>query len=269
FTSTGYNSGDKGYAKVSFSSADSALNKKLPDIEVYADGGTAYINRSYYEELYTNLGLEVPQGLKDLKADYIGVDSGIDAESLKSLTNEPESLNKLIKSIFGNSDIDLPYTQNGREYTMDLNSDEAIDLGVKGIKAFSDNIENVNNTYKLGFTADDISEIKNTISSEAFNNGIAGVKDAIAGSTLKTKEVFDDDKYSADFEMNVIVKNLGNISFTFNSISTKSAVKDVEIPANAVKLTQEEFQKALAPANEEKSVQSVSYAKEIILNQAA
>lgn len=263
FVSTGYQSGDKAYAKASFTTSDNSLNMKLPDIEVYVDNGVAYINKSYYEGIYTNAGLEIPQGLKDIKADYIGVDSGMDVESLKALTNEPEALNKVIKSIFGDSDIDLPYTQNGREYTMDLNSDEIVDLGVKGIKAISDNLENINNTYKLGFTAEKISEIKNNVVSEAFTNGIAGVKETISGSTIKSKEVFNDDKYSADFEMNVAVKELGNISMTFNTTSTKSDVKDIKIPSSSVKLTQEELQKALGQSDDSLSVPA-SYAKEII-----
>lgn len=262
FTSTGYCSGNKGYAKVDFTTTDT-LNLKIPSIEVYVDNGTTYINKSYYEGLYTSTGMAVPDGLKALKADYIAVDSGIDVASLKSLTNEPEALNTLVKSIFGESDIDLPYTQNGREYTINLNSNDAVDLGVKGIKAIGNNMENINNTYKLGYTAEVINQIKAAVNDPTFDQSVAGIKEAVAGSTITSKEVFADDKYTMDFGLNLVIKNFGNISLTLNGTSTKAEVKDITIPANSVNLTQEELQTILG-GNQDQVSQKTAYCKEQI-----
>ena len=273
FKSTGYCTGNKGYAKVDFTTSDGTSNIKLPNIEVYVDNGTTYINKSYYEGIYTNNGMEVPKQLKDLNADYIGIDSGVDVASLKTLTTSPEALKSLVKSVFGESDIDLPYVQNGREYTMNLNSNDVVDLGVKGIKAISNNLENVNTTFKLGFTTEDIAQIKTAINDPAFNNGVAAVKEALAGSTITSKEVFADDKYTMDFGLNLTVKNFGNLSLTLNSASIKSDVKEIEIPTNSIKLTQDQLVTMMGADSEEQLAQKTAYCKEsvkdIIVNPAA
>lgn len=257
FTSTGYSEGNKGYAKVDFK-ADDAINFKIPSIEVYVDSDTAYINKSYYEGIYTLNGQEVPQGLKDIKADYIAMDSGADAEQLKALTGGSESLINLGKLVFGDSDIDLPYTQNGREYTINLNSDEAVDLGVKGIKAAASNLENINKTFNLGLTSEDMSEIKNAVADSSFDATIANIKESVAGSTITSKESFTDDKYTADFAINLSVKELGNVSVTANGSSAKSEVKEVAIPSNSVKLTQEQLMNILTPAENQQTAQNTA-----------
>lgn len=264
FTSTGYCSGNKGYSKVNFTTSDETLNIKIPEIEVYVDNGTTYINKSYYEEIYSNNGMEVPKGLKDLSADYIAMDSGVDVASLKTLTTDPESITSLVKSIFGESDIDLPYVQNGREYTMNLNSNDAVDLGVKGIKAISNNFENINNTFKLGYTAEVINQIKAAVNDPTFDQSVAGIKEAIAGSTITSKEVFADDKYTMDFGVNLIIKEFGNLSLTFNGASTKSEVKEITIPSNSVKLTQEQLQTIMGESSEDQLTQQTAYCKEQI-----
>lgn len=260
FTSTGYCSGNKGYAKVDFTTSN-AQNIKIPSIEVYVDNETTYINKSYYEGIYTSVGMAVPDGLKALNADYIAVDSGIDVASLKSFTNEPEALNTIVKSIFGESDIDLPYTQNGREYTINLNSNDAVDLAVKGIKAAGNNIENINNTYKLGYTAEVLNQIKAAVNDPTFDQSVAGIKETVAGSTITSKEVFADDKYTMDFGVNLLIKNFGNLSLTLNGTSTKSEVKDITIPAKSVKVTQEQLQTMLG-GTQDQVTQKTAYCKE-------
>lgn len=261
FTSTGYCTGNKGYAKVDFTTTNDTLNIKIPEIEVYVDNGTTYINKSYYESIYTSTGLSVPDGLKNLDADYIGVDSGIDVASLNSLTNDKEALNTLVKSIFGESDLDLPYTQNGREYTINLNSNDAVDLAVKGIKAAGNNIENINNTYKLGYTAEVLNQIKAAVNDPTFDQSVAGIKEAVAGSTITSKEVFADDKYTMDFGVNLLIKNFGSLSLTLNGTSAKSEVKDITIPAKSVKVTQEQLQTMLG-GTQDQVAQKTAYCKE-------
>ena len=55
------------------------------------------------------------------------------------------------KLIFGdNNNIDLPFVQNGREYTINLDANQTVDLAAKAIKAAGNNLDNINNTFKLG-----------------------------------------------------------------------------------------------------------------------
>ena len=71
FTSTGYAAGDKAYADIKFTDPSGVFN--IPEIKAYTDGSTAYINKSYYEGLYTMMGQSVPEGLKNVNAEYIAI----------------------------------------------------------------------------------------------------------------------------------------------------------------------------------------------------
>lgn len=254
FTATGYSSGDKGYSEVKFS--DSQGKVKLPDIKCYVDNGTCYINKSYYEGIYTMNGQTVPAAISNIKEDYIAVDTGMNTSTLKALTTKPDSLIELSKVIFGDADIDLPYSQSGREYTLDLDSDETVDLGVKAIKAAANNIDKINTTFNLNLTADNIQQMKTYINSEQFNSGISQAKTMFAGSNISSKEVFNDDDYTADVNINIKAKDLMNMTISLNEKVAKSEAKSIEIPTSKIKLTQEQFAKLLSQDNEKTTAQS-------------
>ena len=179
FTSTGYSSGDKSYSEIKFNDPSGMFN--IPEIKAYTDGSTAYLNKSYYEGIYTMMGEAVPEGLKNVSAEYIGIDTGMNAAELKTVMTEPDAIVKLSKTIFGDADMDLPYVQNGREYTVSLDSDQAVDLAVKGINAVSGNLENLNTTFGLNLTADQIAELRKQVADQGFTQGVAAVKDAVKG----------------------------------------------------------------------------------------
>ena len=49
---------------------------------------------------------------------------------------------QLGKLVFGdNNDLDLPFVQNGREYTINLDADKTVDLSAKAIKSASNNLD--------------------------------------------------------------------------------------------------------------------------------
>lgn len=239
FSSTAFKSGDKSYSEIKFTDPSGVFN--IPEIKAYTDGATAYINKSYYEGIYTMMGQAVPEGLKNINAEYIAIDSGMNNVELNKMMTDPNEIIKLSESIFGDSDIDLPYTQNGREYTMDLDSDQMVDLGVKGIKALSKNLDNVNNTFALELNAEQIAEIKNQIASEGFTQGVTSIKDAIKGSTISSKEVFEDDKYTSASNINIEIKDLGKVSLVVNATSTKAENKEISLPTSVAKLTPEQY----------------------------
>jgi hypothetical protein len=79
FTSTGYATKDQAYVEVKFNNTSGKI--KLPELKEYLDGTTIYINKSYFEGIYTLTGQTVPEGLSKIKEEYIGIDSaslGID-----------------------------------------------------------------------------------------------------------------------------------------------------------------------------------------------
>lgn len=239
FTGNGYTSGEKAYSEIKFNDPSGLI--KIPDIKVYVDNGVSYINKSYFEGIYTMSGQKVPEKLAKLNAEYISIDSGIDVASIQKLASDPEAMLKLGKVLFGDADIDLPYVQNGREFTMNLKSDELVDLVVKAAKASGNNLEKINSDLKLGLSAENINEVKALINDKDLNTAIQEIKAMIAGSNISVKEVFTDNTYAQDLKMNIQLKDIGKIDITVNGKSTKTAEKEITIPTSVVKLTEKEY----------------------------
>lgn len=256
-TSTAYMVGnDQGYINVKLNDKSGKVN--MPEMKMYFDKGTAYINKSYYESMFTANGQAAPTGLANLKAEYIAVDSGMDMSTVQQLATKPDALIELSKTIFGNSGIDLPYVQNEREYTLNLDANQTIDLVEKTVKAVGNNIENINNTLKLGLKAQEINQIKTDMNGQEFNTALSKAKDTFKGSTISTKETFADDSYKQNINLNLQVKDFGKMSVELNSTSTKSEEKAIDMPTNKVKLTQEEFHKLLETENTTNTNQSIA-----------
>lgn len=250
FTCTAYKANDNEYADMKFTDPKGVIN--IPEIEIYSDGTTSYINKSFYESIYTLTGQPIPEGLAKISEKYIGIDATsnqIAVEQIKALTNDSDALVKLGKLLFGDSNIDLPFIQNGREYTINLDANQTADFGAKVIKAAGNNIENINNTFKLKLPTEAITEIKTAVNDPSFDASLVDIKTGLAGSTITSKEVFTDSNYTSDFNMNLQVKDFGKISIVTKSTSTKSKVESVHMPASRIKLTEDEFDKISAPTN--------------------
>ena len=249
-TATGYAANNESYVDMKFTDPSGKFN--IPELKAYSDGTTSYINKSFYEGIYALSGQTAPTGLTSIKEEYIGIDStssGMDVNQIKALTSKPDAMIELGKLVFGNSDIDLPFVQNGREYTINLDANQTVDLTAKAIKAACNNLDNINNTFKLKLTAEDISQIKASVNDASFDAGLNEAKTALAGSTITSKEVFADDSYTSDFNMNLQIKDFGKISLVMKSKCDKSEVKAITLPTSKIKLTAEEFAKISAPAD--------------------
>ena len=250
FTATGYTAKDQSYVDMKFNNASGKI--KIPELKEYLDGTTIYINKSYYEETYALNGLPVPAGLANIKEEYIGIDSasmGMDINKIRALVTQPDAMVNLGKVVFGDSDIDLPIVQNGREYTINLNGDQTVDLTSKAIKAVVNNLNNINSTFKLGLTSENIEQAKKSIKDEITPLKLSEIKVGLDGSTITSKEVFADNSYNSDFNMNLKVKDFGEVSLEMKSTSIKSDVKAIITPTSTLKMTQEEFNTLLAPAD--------------------
>jgi hypothetical protein len=252
FTGTGYTSKDKAYVEMKFNNTSGKI--KIPEIKEYVDGNTIYINKSYFEGICTMTGQSIPESLSKIKEEYIAIDSlstGMDISKLKELTTKPDAMIQLGKSVFGdNTDLDIPFVQNGREYTINLDADKTVDLSAKAVKATCNNLDKINSTF-LGskLTAEYIAGIKTAVNDVKFDAALPEIKTALAGSTITSKEAFTDNIYTSDFNMNLQVKDFGKMSFVMKSTGTKSEVKEIAIPTSKIKLTAEEFAKLSAPTN--------------------
>jgi conserved hypothetical protein TIGR01655 len=252
FTATGYEANNQSYLDMKFNNTSGII--KIPELKAYSDGTTSYINKSFFEGIYALSGQTEPTGLANITEEYISIDDATDTElyvkQIEALATQSDALVQIGKLVFGeNSNIDLPFVQNGREYTINLNTNQTVDLAAKAIKAGSNNLGNLNNTFKLGLKAEDIAEIKTAVNDANFDASLTEVKTALAGSTITSKDVFTDTKYTSDCNINLQIKDFGNISIAMKETNTKSEVKEITLPTSKIKLTSEEFEKLFTPTN--------------------
>ena len=252
FTATGYSAKDQAYVDMTFNNTSGKI--KIPEIKEYVDGTTIYINKSYFEGIYAMTGQAVPEGLSKIKDEYIAIDSsttGVDVKKLQALATQPDAMEQVGKLVFGaNNDLDLPFTQNGREYTINLDADKTVDLSAKAIKAACNNLDKINSTF-LGskLTAENIAQIKASVNDAKFDSTLPMVKVALAGSTITSKVTFTDNNCTSDFNMNLQAKDFGKMSLVMKSTCTKSEVKAIDLPTSKIKLTAEEYAKLATPTN--------------------
>ncbi|AQR97068.1 hypothetical protein [Clostridium saccharoperbutylacetonicum] len=251
FTCTAYKAKENEYADIKFKDPNGKIN--IPELKLYCDENTIYINKSFLEGIYTSTGQAVPNELTNIKEEYIGTDvnsnnakTNANVEQIKALANDPDALMKLGKLIFGeNNDLDLPYVQNGREYTLYLDGNQTVDLAAKAIIAGANNLDNLNSNFKLKLTAEQIAEAKKEINNTNFTSKLAEIKMALNGTSISSKNTFTDNSYTSDFNMNLQVKDFGKLYFGMKSTTSKTEGKVVEMPASKIKLTEEEFDKML------------------------
>lgn len=216
---TGYSNGNKGFSDIKITESTGTLN--FPEIKCYVDNGTSYINKSYFEGIYKMTGAQVPAGLANIKAEYIGIESGFNIGELQQLVTNPESLMTLGTTLFGNGD-DITFTQSGRQYAFSLNADQMVNYIDKFAK------QSNNNTSAL--SAEDIASMKNLL----------------AGSTIKCTQSFTDTGSTVAMQMNIKVQNTMTVTATLNSTCQKADAKEIVMPASVVKLTGQQYANLLA-----------------------
>lgn len=236
----------KGHMNFKFNNASGKI--KLPDMDMYLNNGLMYVNKDYYINNFTLNGIEAPEGIKNIPAEYIAIDSGMNVNALVELTKSPDYLSNLVTQFLGkNNDIAIPMKQNDREYSVDMNSDEIVDLASKVIGGLSENLDNNDSITSLGLNEDIIKQFKNNITDPSFKTMLEQAKPMIKGSTLSTKEKFADDGYTANVNMNFEIANTVKVTIKINSVSKKAESKDIEIPINKTVLTQEQFVNIIVP----------------------
>ncbi|MDD1587428.1 hypothetical protein C7U89_31500, partial [Bradyrhizobium sp. WBOS4] len=93
-----------------------------------------------------------------------------------------------------------------------------------------------------------ITQMKTAANSPEFDKSLPEIKASLAGTTINSKEVFTDNDYSSDFNMNLQIKDFGTIALTMKTTDTKSDVKGITFPTSTLKVSQEEFNKLMVPA---------------------
>lgn len=220
---------------------------KMAPVTMYIDKQTIYISKSYFTDLFSVSGAPVPKALEDIKAEYIGLDTSTGAGAV---TMNQEKSMQAFEKLFVGSKVEFPITQKDREYTIELNSDQMIDLSVQFAKEIMSSIDEINKISNTGVTQKDIDADKDQIEATLVQVKTMA-KPAIAGSKLAVKYAFTDTSYTQSFD--TLIKfafegETGSIKIATQSESKKAVKKDFVLPASKVVYTMDKFMELFVPA---------------------
>lgn len=221
---------------------------KMSPVKIYLDQQALYISKTYFTELMSLSGAELPETLKSIEAEYIGID--LNAAGTEALILKPEKAIELTETLFKGSDIKLPITKNGRAYTIELNADQMVDLSIEFIKEIMGNLDLINEISDTGLTQAELDESAAEIS-QALEEGKALAKPALKGSKATVKYTFGDTTYEENMDVNFKVA-FGGEELTFDihvdSEAKKIAKKEFELPTSKVLYTMEDLVGLMLPA---------------------
>lgn len=259
---------------VSMQAKNSGSAPAIPEIQLYFNkDGKIFVNKSLADFAIKKTSLTQ----QTFNTDFVEVKSKSFSESyknaVKSMSSNSESKNKAIEFLKGLDlgKVDLGLTKDGNTYTMKMNADQIVDLMNSYIKSIYKNPDTMLKLYKEGFGID-LAKVSN-VSEEEMKKSMAQaydmwvktvepklpiVKTLLNGSSIETKEVFDQDAKTYTAQSDIKLKlniydnmyallsdeatkdiKLGNVdetlSLTIKSNSTTKAVDklDLNIPTNA------------------------------------
>jgi hypothetical protein len=222
---------------------------KIAPVTMYIDKQIIYISKGYFTDLFAVSGAPVPKALKDIKAEYIGLDA---SKGTGAVSFDQKKSMELFEKLFVGSKVELPVTQNGREYTIELNADQMIDLSAQFAKEMLNSIDEINKISNTGITQKDIDAEKEEIEAgiEQFKTM---AKPAIAGSKATVKYAFTDSAYTQNFD--TLIKfafggETGSMKITTQSEAKKVAKKDFSLPTSKVVYTMDKFMELFMPVPE-------------------
>lgn len=277
FDGNGYNYAKKGqpikgYATFSIKEKSGKFN--IPEIKAYIDGNKAYISKSYIEEIMKSSGEEIPAAVKEVKAEYLLMDyekgimpqevmgamsSGYNrfmkqyTQALTDGTKRNEMIDKMAK-IGDLIRFDIDVKQDGRTYTMALNSDELVDKSVASldntVKNMGKILEILELKKELGIDDSMIAELQKSYDNEAkaeIVKAVPELKETIKGSRVDIKEVFADDNYNGAVKFNLMVKDFGKFDMDYTTNSKKVAKKEIAMPKAENTISFEKYMELYLP----------------------
>ncbi len=220
--------------------SDSAIDIKMSPVKMYVDKQAIYISKTYFTELMQLSGESVPEALKAIDAEYIGID--LSAGTQVTMLDQQKAM-QLIETLFKGFEVKVPITQSGRTYTIELDADQMVDLSVQFIKEVINNIDEINKFSDTGMTQKDIDENKEEIEL-ALTQGETMVKPMLKGSRAMLKYSFEDNLYKEN--MDVAIKfafgeEKIDLNMVVNADSKKITKKDFKLPTSKVIYTMEEL----------------------------
>lgn len=218
------------------------------------------------DKVYVNtevLKLISPE-FKNIKEDYIllpttSFDQGFNAKAINYMNSQEfrSDLIKLMDSSLKDFKPSIDYKVEGNTYTLEATTDELLNDVSNGVEALNKNWDSfATDTLaileKLGIDMTeeekkDFKEAKGEFDKAEFTKQISEAKETLKGSKFKEKSTFEDNKYTANAQMDFKVAGFMNIKATVNGVSTRNDDVKLTVPTSVKELTEDELTKLMFP----------------------
>lgn len=256
FTATGYtnNKAIQGYMDLAMTS--NLEQVVLPQMKMFIDKSDVYLNKDYFTQTYELSGIEVPQKLQALDAEYICISQDSNS-ALNELVANPDLIYSIYEQIINELGIDIPVTKAGNAYTITLDENTLFDQAVKAVDTAITNLDSLNESLALGLTQEQIDNIKSNYDKETFEMETGLIKAMIKGSQFKvTYDFKDENTVLLNMDMNIPIMipetetspaSKMTLKANVNAETKKGESKEVTLPEKSVKMTQQEYYNLLLP----------------------
>lgn len=256
FTATGYtnNKAIQGYMDLAMTS--NLEQVVLPQMKMFINKSDVYLNKDYFTQTYELSGIEVPQKLQALNAEYICISQDSNS-ALNELVANPDLIYSIYEQIINELGIDIPVTKAGNAYTITLDENTLFDQTVKAVDTAITNLDSLNESLALGLTQERINSIKSNYDKEMFEMETGLIKAMIKGSQFKVTYDFKDENtvlLNMDINIPIMIPETETspaskmtLKASVNAETKKGEPREVTLPEKSVKMTQQEYYNLLLP----------------------
>ncbi|WP_028829077.1 hypothetical protein [Proteocatella sphenisci] len=262
----------KAYVKMDLNSDKDLIDIK--DIKIFVDNQNIYISKNYFDAIIKASGQPLPEGLKKITQEYIVLNSSLDTagmteeemaantqyqamnEYIKSMTSSEKREKVLVKAskIMDLLEFNIPVNKSGRTYTINIKSDQMIDMSIKSIDKVFANTDQILKIMDLGpefkMTKEEIAEFKKqydeTGKTQVFQ-GMTVAKEMIKGSEITTKETFTDSTYQSEIGMKFTLRDMMDMNLTMIQKAKKIEKQEIVIPEIKNAISMEKYMEAAMP----------------------
>ncbi len=255
-TADGYlNNLDK-QASLTFSITDPTDEVYLSDIKVLVDDTDCYLDKNYYASIYNNYP-EAKDYINSLESDYICVtpeNSLLDSTANKFYDNE--FVYTLYEQMASRLGMDFPVSKNENIYSVSIDGEQLVDESLKMYDNFVNDLDAINNDFKLGLTQDVINSVKSHYNKDNFEIFVSVIRAMIKNSSINIAYDFKDENtvdVNMDFNIPIIIptdiaENItitikANLDFQIN----EAEVQTIEMPTSSPRLTPQQLNAILEP----------------------
>lgn len=226
---------------------------KFSPVKVYMDGLKMYISTSYITDICRFAGVDAAT-VMDVSKDYIALDladsmsaSGMDLESIVNQSDGNLDIYKNLK-------VDGIIKQDGRKYTLDLTGEQMVDA-VFGlvIESFNSQEAVLKETYKaMGLTDEEIEMVLAQVKSIYNEDTKAQIKPFVKDSKAQVGFEFADDKYTADYNLDLNLNILDEkiaMNMTIKDTVKKASKKAITFPTSVTTYTMDDLMAVAMASN--------------------